>query len=505
MGVAVSTILNLECLRGAKVLGGVEALDNEVSSVTVLEESTLNPRRGEASGQMVITSFSKIKDDTKAQYEVIKALDTEGVVCLCISQNYTKRVEKSLIDLCNRLNMVLLQIPLSSDRYQKIIYEVMQCIYTSQSSHTFLGLILQHMVKEPEHRRSMEAATALMRDLMHLSFMLCDTNANVLNICTWPLEKEQEIRQLGKQGAALVVSTFHASHRALHQDVHFFCFNTDSTLVNPALFEQACEIVELCLDLFSPHYGDFVVSELIKAILNDEPIKMRRLANLFNIDVKSIDTLLLINYQGTAVERRALMLQWRGELEKYFLPVVADIYEDHLIAFINSKSTSKNLSQLALQTASKVFANAASKKYTVYVSTDLKDTSHTLSNYLSIVKYEELVAKIYPKDTLITFAKIALAKQVKHIIENGQVSYSNALSVLQPLEEENPILLDSLETYLLEGQCNIKDTATLMDVHVNTMKYRIHQISLLLGYPPNLLPESLRLYVAVAIRRVLKN
>ena len=46
-------------------------------------------------------------------------------------------------------------------------------------------------------------------------------------------------------------------------------------------------------------------------------------------------------------------------------------------------------------------------------------------------------------------------------------------------------------------------TAELLYLHKNTVKYRIQRISDLLGYRPDRMPETVKLYQAVAVERLL--
>ena len=53
------------------------------------------------------------------------------------------------------------------------------------------------------------------------------------------------------------------------------------------MLRQAAEVVRLALNLWSRKHAEVAWRELVRAILQDEPDKMRRLARIFHIDVKS--------------------------------------------------------------------------------------------------------------------------------------------------------------------------------------------------------------------------
>ncbi|MCA5964901.1 hypothetical protein LC724_38140 [Blautia sp. RD014234] len=69
--------------------------------------------------------------------------------------------------------------------------------------------------------------------------------------------------------------------------------------------------------------------ELLKAILNDEPVKMRRLAEIFRIDVKSIHHMLLLLPRKKKAERN-LEKEVRHAstfLEQYYDICIAGIHQ----------------------------------------------------------------------------------------------------------------------------------------------------------------------------------
>ena len=57
--------------------------------------------------------------------------------------------------------------------------------------------------------------------------------------------------------------------------------------------------------------------------------------------------------------------------------------------------------------------------------------------------------------------------------------------------------------YMLDTGCSITQTAALLHVHKNTVKYRLSVIDNRLGYNHNKMPDNIRLYYAIALHRLL--
>ena len=78
------------------------------------------------------------------------------------------------------------------------------------------------------------------------------------------------------------------------------------------------------------------------------------------------------------------------------------------------------------------------------------------------------------------------------------------LDILNQLQTANPVLISTLETYLLDTPSNMAQTAKLLFVHLNTIKYRLHIAQDLLGYVPSQMPDAYPLYMAVSLNRLLR-
>ncbi|MBK5252711.1 MAG: helix-turn-helix domain-containing protein [Peptostreptococcaceae bacterium] len=68
--------------------------------------------------------------------------------------------------------------------------------------------------------------------------------------------------------------------------------------------------------------------------------------------------------------------------------------------------------------------------------------------------------------------------------------------------EKRQELLDTLTVYMLDAGSNIAETAEVMFVHKNTIKYRINCLRKMLACDIDAMPEAYDLYIAVALGRL---
>ena len=78
-------------------------------------------------------------------------------------------------------------------------------------------------------------------------------------------------------------------------------------------------------------------------------------------------------------------------------------------------------------------------------------------------------------------------------------------SLLDPFLDgrDGPEILRTLETYLLDENSSIVDTASRLFVHKNTVKYRLQKAGDILGFRIGDVPQSKNLIYALSLQRIL--
>ena len=90
----------------------------------------------------------------------------------------------------------------------------------------------------------------------------------------------------------------------LAQPLHLALIKVGAPL-GASLVEQVADIVRICINIWGKQHGAVAIHELLRAILQDEPLKMRRLAEIFHVDVASLHELwMLCGADAGEVEER---------------------------------------------------------------------------------------------------------------------------------------------------------------------------------------------------------
>lgn len=101
---------------------------------------------------------------------------------------------------------------------------------------------------------------------------------------------------------------------------------------------------------------------------------------------------------------------------------------------------------------------------------------------------------------------VVFARQCQERIEQGERAVEEALRSLGPLHpgDAGAGLLSTLECFLLDAEMSVTRTAEQLYLHKNTVKYRLQRIADSLGFVPGDFPQTMPLYAACALNRLLR-
>ncbi len=536
MSVSVKELLKLPCLGEARVVGGEGGLGKTVTSVTVLEyadvsvlQDALFENNAFFGSELVISGFINIKDDVEAQCANIRRLAAVGEVGLILYYVgiFVPKVDRRLIEVANELDFVLICMPENrfNIRYSEVIVEVMEAIFKDQSENEyFVSEILTRISQLPPHQQTIETAMKMISDRIHSSLLLTSFNREILNLVVWPRGVDRDIsavvNDIDIKAHVQRPTTITQGDKLLNLSSSVISNGGGYPLLLTAIKEnipervdfvrQAAEVIRISLNLFSRNHSEFVLSELVRAILSDEPHNMRRLAEFFKVDVASINSMWVLHPKNIEAIDKASVLRRiaaiaKEIMEHYCQSLLLDVYRDSVVIFADNKSLVGQANTVSGELYNCLEMNGIPADFVT--ATDLLTTTDVRNAYLAIDDGLVVAKQIFKNVKIITLHEINFAIRCKKIVSGGEIEVDKALSVLNFLNGTGNLsgfdAVMTLEVYLLDAQQNIKYASELMFVHNNTMKYRIQQISEKLGYSVDKMPESSVLYLACAINRLL--
>lgn len=528
MSLTVSQLMELPCLRRAKVLAGHNSLDRIVTSVTVLEYSTptnMQKKLYESidfwGSELILTGFCNIADDVDAQCDNIRMFAMAGEVGMILYYVglILPRVDPKLIQLADELGFVLICMPENEPnlRYSEVIQETMDAIVRDQLINpTFTVDLLEQMTKVPPSQQSVNTILRITSDRLRASAVITDSEYHVLSEASWPRNQESSwadiIRQTARQignGCSLEIAgkqnllAYKAEIQpSSYSRMYLFVFSERGKL-DQVLWKQVVEGVRVSMGVWGKTHDQADLSELTRAIVMDEPIKMRRLADLYHIDVASLSDMWILrslNGENLSPWTRAV-----SELSSMYTKIgLCGHYENDILIFPTGTRTLREMDDWTDALVQFCRENEISAKITrcplLQYTADAKYVYETNRAYL------EDSTKVFPLRAFFTISEIEFVKECREIAALGKDSVRRYLSLLDPIlsSKDGKEIIKTLTVFLLDQNSNITDTAAHLFVHKNTVKYRLQKAGNLLGFHVGDIPQSKNLLYALALQRIMQ-
>ena len=527
MSVTVNDILTLPCMNGAKVVAGEGGLTKAISSVTVLEFSDPNDTQNEIlssidfyGSEMVITAFANIPNNVEQQCANIRRLASVGEAGMILYYVgiLMPRVDPALIELANQLDFVLIVMPENrwDLRYSEVISEVMEAIIKDQAAEiSLLTDVLDQMSRLPEHQRTVDAVLRMARDRSRSSLVLVDSHGRALGQANWPMSLDLQVSDFTDIDIMIPVS-LSSSRTVLRcplnpanpHSMELYLVK-DGVPVSRELALQIVELVRLAVSLWSSQHAEVQISELIRAILRDEPLKMRRLADLFHIDVSSIHSMWVLSIdKADEAQRQKFEMETLEQLREILVHrsniVIADTYEGYIVGFMAWKDKGENVVSLSNELVEQL-ANAGIQ-VTITRCHNLEDTTDVRRAFLLIKDQMNSAKCIWPTRQNYSLEELEFANQCHKTVDEGEKTLAKAMKPLNLMKEfsEGAELLNTLCVYLLDAESSVTRCAERLFLHKNTIKYRLSRIGACLGHHVDKEPEKFYLYRAAVMHRLLE-
>lgn len=232
----------------------------------------------------------------------------------------------------------------------------------------------------------------------------------------------------------------HIYHFEIYPDgsdkMHIFVIKEGMQL-HRRIKEQIADVVRICINIWGREHCTIVLRELIRAIIQDDPIKMRRLSDIFKIDIASIHELWIL--RGKSEESTALLRNRADSicecLKECADVVFADMYEDELLLF-----SSTPYSELQAEKAAKEIireTEAIGEDMTVSRCGSLENTTDVRNAYMKHRQYISDAAKIYPARKWFSIGDIEFAASCHQLADRGEESLDAAFNCLRKLQSGN--------------------------------------------------------------------
>ncbi len=530
MGITVKDLLQMPSLRGAEVLTGEKNLERTVSSLSVLEVSNVEffsqgiqtVQEEWYSEELVISSFYSIKDSVEKQCKAIQHLHDLGELGLILYYVgiILPEIPEEVLELAESLDFIIICMPKNdySLRYNEVIYEVMEAIVSNQAiTDNFVNEALEKVSLLPEHLRSVEVTLKFLSDRLKVNILLTNANFDIMNQVMWPRNSSLDVLKIIKEYSQYILGekalkeeidknglSCSVEYKTIQQKnggpLYLFVIK-ENTKLPAKTIEKISEVVQVVINLWGDKHAEVSEYALVKAIVNDESDKMRRLANLLHIDVSAIEMMWLVYIKDLSEEKK-IREELATQLTKYYKTAVIQII-DHCVIVLLGNYLYK-YPELEIASEFIESTNYFSQISEIVYCPKMRNTLDVRRMYQLVNNIGNKVHTIFPLRKLFTAAEIRSIERAIEFSKQGEEKMEEWLSIITPILNDQ----DSLRTlmaFLLDAKGNFDDCAKLLFIHKNTVKYRIKKISELIGYNVTDYSDFYDVYLACMIYRLVNN
>ena len=439
-----------------------------------------------------------------------KAVGEAGVIIYYFDL-FVKKLDQSVLDFADEAGYPIIVMPRNQYllRYSEAITEISELIIADRSQNeNFSSSIIETLVSLPKNQQNISTLLRLLSNYLHVTLIMTGSDWKLTAFAGWPKIPEREIEDMLQK---ILEGNFREPYEVLQfEDIPVRKANLIVTGREPlkkATLEQITDVVRVYLKMTMDEPLETVGSEqLIRAVIGDEPVKMRKLAANMGIDSSKLRNMVIYREPHLNLPSGTFILrEVRDMFSRYCHDQVVDMYSGDVVAFLDDGISSQWLP--TLRALNESMLSKGMDPLCVYAR-NLSDPSDVRDAYLNVTEHLDDAKQLYINASILSYHEIMFVAELKEIISQGEDRIRKELEPLKYLgpegEEQTEELIRTLSSFYFDSGQSVSRTAENLFIHVNTVKYRLKKISEVIGCKVTEMPEMMGLYKALALYRLIR-
>lgn len=494
MRITVEDCFKLDAFDGYQILACKRKADRRVRSVSVLDEEDLEfgVDRNGVKEQMVITHFWSHKDDIEGQCRAVKGLGKRGIAALVVylNDNGIKSIDRQVIQAAEEGGLLL--ITLQDDgklTYSMLISQVMdKILYGHNFSDNILNNTIYHLLNFEKHS-SFPAAlreAAIYNDYQVI-LMTADYN-QILTIETRHLVSVDDAIQLARQQDAIHPNTYTKVYTDdvitywglinIEEQKYIMMIVDNEDNYSEVEMKKLSEIVELAIGMWKYTPERDSRAEFIKSAVRGDMSFCYTLLEEAGLKGKNFVS---VFYAKDADDAEFLGIINRYK-NKYNLGSLTLLDEHDMYGIIYTEED--DVKHICLDMYEEL--KSGRKQVRIFHMTGMVTLDSAVEGFRLINRTWSGVEAVFPFKRVFTKYEMSMVCDCINLNTSGNSIKKMYLDLLEPFDREissnkGKLLLDTLSTFVLDAGMNSGKTAEFMNIHNNTVQYRLKRINDILG------------------------
>ncbi len=499
MRFTVDDCLKLDCFNGGTVVSCGRKSVRRVRTISVLDEDNLDMgiERNGLKEQMVLTHFWTCKDDVDAQCRAVTGLGKKSVAALVVFLNElgVKSLDERVIRAAESAGLLMIVIPdNNTNTYSAMMEQVLdKILYGHNYSDNILNNTIYHLLNFEKHSNFQSALKeAAVNNDYQIVLMTTEFNP----ILTIETRHKQTIDDAIKIARKQDISHSSMFTQVVIQDVitywgtieikgekHLLMIVDNEDNYTAMEMKKLAEIIELAMGMWKYTPERDSRAEFIKSAIRGDLAFCYTLADEAGLKNKQFISV----FYATGIsnpDSQDIIETFKDQYKFGLLPFIEENEFYGMIYTDNSIEKGVELKSACLKMFEKL--KDGRKDVRIFHSTGLEDLDNAVEGFRIISETYEQVEIVFPFKRVFTKYEMSMVSNCIGLQVQNSALKKVYLDLLEPFEREvsvnkGRLLLDTLETFVLDASMNSNKTAEFMNIHNNTVQYRLKRINELLG------------------------
>lgn len=534
----IRDVLNFGGLKDARLVAGINGINNEVTSISVLEVAEEKIKNWVLENQLYITSFYAIIQDIEMQMKVILALyekKSAGLV-ICHIDIFIKEIHPEVIELCDKLGFPLI-IANSKRSYIEILNPVILRLIGNLSPEYDTAINMQNkLIEHIATKKDVNYIYKTMSEEYGKRILFLDINNSVVYPRHGKNIKEIDeiidfvkgnvfiIRKDYKQKGYYVANILMKNYIIIPIQCNDIGFGTIITEITGGSIEESAKklrnIASLCTLIFTKNSRIIEIEaarkqEYISDLItwnfrtDETTIKMGQdigwdilnknrmiIINLNDIQKGiEIDSMYFKNFINKVLYDKVKNVV-RSDNDRNLIGLRSDIF---LILLETSNQESYERANNLGYNLLKCCKNTLKGSVSIGISKNIDNYRKIPNAYVEAMDAAKLGRYFLGENRVVGFRDLGfygIFREISNITRFDEIEKNLFKKLKQHDREENSNLYDTLKV-LIYNDMNTEKAAEQLFLHKNTVNYRKRKITEILGYEPWNMPYLMNTVIAM--------
>ena len=501
MKINVNDCLKLDAFRGSRVLACRDACDRRVRSVSVLDESDLDMGvdRNGVKDQMVITHFWTSKDDIEAQKKAVMALGKKNISALVVYLNDrgVREIDPTVIKTAEDTSLPLIAIEdTGSITYSMLIEQVLdKILYGENYSDNILNNTIYHLLNFEKHSSFPAALREAALNNNYQVVLMTEEYNTILTVETRHLVKIEDAVQAARKLDAFSMTGFtrvdvegvvtYWGFINIKDSRYILVIADNEDEYSAAEMSKLAQTIELAIGMWKYTPDRDSRAEFIKSAVRGDISFCHTLLDESGLRGMQFTSAFYIRNAGEFVDSFMDILASYKKKVGFGLLTTTESGEIYGIVYTDGGQERGIEVKNACLEMFDVF-KSVKKGERIFHVTGTERLESCVDGFKMINKTARYMEKVFPYKRVFSKYEISMVSDCVYMQSGSQMQRKMYLDLLEPFEREvsqnkGRMLVDTLSTFVLDAGMNSGRTAEFLEIHNNTVQYRLKKANEILG------------------------